>query len=154
MFFGDPVAAFINLRTALAPGGRLAFACWRAISENPWMQVPLHAAYEHVPRLPKPAPDEPSPFAFADTDRVTKILTAAGFTSPTFTKLDIPMRLGDTLDAAVAQTCEMGPAKGAMKGQPEALVNAAIASIRSALTSYATPTGVSLPGAVWLVSAA
>src|SRR6185369_17229576 len=28
MFFGDPVAAFANLRTGLAPGGRVRFACW------------------------------------------------------------------------------------------------------------------------------
>src|SRR5450432_999963 len=29
MFFADPVAAFANLRLALAPAGRLAFVCWR-----------------------------------------------------------------------------------------------------------------------------
>ena len=29
MFFGDPVAAFANLRTGMAPGGRVRFACWR-----------------------------------------------------------------------------------------------------------------------------
>src|SRR5467141_281082 len=35
MFFADPVAAFANLRRALKPGGRMAFVCWRAESENP-----------------------------------------------------------------------------------------------------------------------
>src|ERR1019366_4367315 len=52
MFFGDPVAAFANLRTGLAAGGRLRFACWRPINENPWLRIPLHAVYEHAPRLP------------------------------------------------------------------------------------------------------
>ena len=28
MFFTDPAAAFANIRTALKPGGRLAFVCW------------------------------------------------------------------------------------------------------------------------------
>ena len=57
MFFGDPTAAFANLRRAARPGGRLAFVCWRPIGENPWMQAPLHAAYNAgVPRLPKPGP--------------------------------------------------------------------------------------------------
>ena len=84
MFFGDPVAAFANLRTGLAAGGRLRFACWRPINENPWLQIPLHAVYEHAPRLPKPDPEEPGPFAFGDTARVTRILTAAGFTEPFF----------------------------------------------------------------------
>jgi SAM-dependent methyltransferase len=153
MFFGDPIAAFSNLRTALVPGGRLRLAVWRSINENPWMQVPLHAAYEHVPRLPQPDPEAPGPFAFADTERVTRILTAAGFTTPTFTKLDLPMNLGANLDAAVRQATEMGAAKGALKDQPEDLRAAAMVSIRRALEPHLTSNGVILPGAVWLIGA-
>ena len=37
MFFADPVAAFANIRRSLRPGGRLAFVCWRPMTENPWM---------------------------------------------------------------------------------------------------------------------
>src|ERR1700689_383880 len=95
MFFGDPVAAFANLRTGLAAGGRLRFACWRPIHENPWLQIPLHAIYEHAPPLPKPDPEEPGPFSFADTARVSRILTAAGFTGLSFTPLDIELGLAD-----------------------------------------------------------
>ena len=155
MFFGDPVAAFGNLRTALAPGGRVRFACWRPIHENPWLQVPLHAAYEHVPRLPKPEPEEPGPFAFADPDRVTRILTAAGFRGVSFTALDIPMDVasGGTLEAAVMQSSAMGPTKRALADQPDQLRAAALESIRRALGPYASASGVTLPGAVWLVAA-
>ena len=155
MFFGDPVAAFANLRTGLAAGGRLRFACWRAVSENPWLQAPLHAVYEHAPRLPKPAAEEPGPFAFADTERVTRILTAAGFTTPSFTPLDIEMDLaaGGTLQDAVRQASEMGPAKRALEGQPDEIRAAAVEEIRKALTPFATPTGVRLAGGVWLVAA-
>ena len=155
MFFGDPVAAFANLRTGLAVGGRLRFACWRPIHENPWLQIPLHAVYEHVPRLPKPDPEEPGPFAFADTARVTRILTAAGFTAPSFTPLDIEMDIaaGGTLEDAVIQSSAMGPAKRALADQPDDIRAAAIESIRRALTPYASAAGVKLPGAVWLVAA-
>jgi SAM-dependent methyltransferase len=155
MFFGDPVAAFANLRTALAPGGRLRFACWRPINENPWLQIPLHAVYEHAPRLPKPDPEEPGPFAFGDTVRVTRILTAAGFTKPSFTPLDIQMDIaaGGTLEDAVIQSSAMGPAKRALVDQPEDIRVAALVSIRRALTPYASAAGVNLPGAVWLVAA-
>jgi SAM-dependent methyltransferase len=155
MFFGDPVAAFANLRTALIAGGRLRFACWRPINENPWLQIPLHAVYEHAPRLPKPDPEEPGPFAFADTARVTRILTAAGFTAPSFTPLDLHMDIaaGGTLEDAVRQSSEMGPAKRALADQPEDIRAAAIESIRRALAPYAAATGVRLPGAVWLVAA-
>jgi SAM-dependent methyltransferase len=155
MFFGDPEAAFSNLRTALVPGGRLRFACWRPIAENPWLQLPLHAVYEHAPRLPKPDPEEPGPFAFADTARVTRILSAAGFTPPTFTPLDLYMDLaaGGTLDDAVLQSAEMGPSKRALADQPDEVRTAALASIRRALVPYASSTGVLLPAAVWLVAA-
>jgi SAM-dependent methyltransferase len=155
MFFGDPVAAFANLQTGLATGGRLRFACWRSINENPWLQIPLHAVYEHAPRLPKPDPEEPGPFSFGDTARVTRILTAAGFTAPSFTPLNIQMDIaaGGTLEDAVIQSSAMGPAKRALADQSDHIRAAAIESIRHALTPYASTAGVKLPGAVWLVAA-
>ncbi|MEO0467771.1 MAG: class I SAM-dependent methyltransferase, partial [Pseudomonadota bacterium] len=36
MFFEDPVGGFQNLRAAIKPGGRMAFACWRTLPENDW----------------------------------------------------------------------------------------------------------------------
>jgi SAM-dependent methyltransferase len=155
MFFGDPVAAFANLRAGLVPGGRVRFACWRSIHENAWLQIPLQAVYEHAPRLPKPSPEEPGPFAFADPARVARVLTAAGFTTPSFTALDVLLDLaaGGTIDDAVIQSSETGPARRALTDQPEDIRAAAIESIRRALTPYASPTGVTLPGAVWLVAA-
>jgi SAM-dependent methyltransferase len=155
MFFGDPVAAFANLRTGLAAVGRLRFACWRSTNENPWLQIPLHAVYEHAPRLPKPEPEEPGPFSFSDTVRVTRILSAAGFTAPSFTPLDIEMDIaaGGTLDDAVLQSSSMGPAKRALADQSDDIREAAIESIRRALEPYASAAGVKLPGAVWLVAA-
>jgi SAM-dependent methyltransferase len=155
MFFGDPVAAFNNLRNGLGPGGRLRFACWRTIHENPWLEIPLQAVYEHVPRLPKPEPDEPGPFAFADTGRVTRILSAAGFAAPAFTPLDIQMDLasGGGLEGAVMQSSMIGPAKRALKDQPDDARTAAIESMRRVLAPYASNSGVRLAGAVWLVAA-
>src|SRR5262249_38336345 len=74
MFFADPTAAFANLRSALRPGGKLAFVCWQSLAENPWMLVPLGAAFQIIPPPPMPAPDAPGPFAFADQSRVRSIL--------------------------------------------------------------------------------
>src|SRR3954466_5683742 len=79
MFFADPVLSFANLRRALRPSGRLAFACWREPRENGWMMTPLMAVYKHVPKLPQPGPEDPGPFAFASEERVRGILTKAGF---------------------------------------------------------------------------
>jgi len=156
MFFGDPRAAFANMRRALKPTGRVVFACWRKLDENKWMQVPLHAVYEHVPRLPKPEPEDPGPLSFADSDRVTRILTGAGFAKPKLTPVDLMLDLatGRGLDEAVLQCREIGPASRALKDQPPELVAKAVESIRAALPPYVQGHTVKLPGAIWLVDCA
>ena len=70
MFFADPALSFANMRKALRPSGRLAFACWREPRENPWLMAPLQAVYKHVPKLPQQGPEDPGPFAFASEARV------------------------------------------------------------------------------------
>lgn len=155
MFFGDPAAAFANLRRALKPGGRIVFACWRPIQENGWMDVPLRAAYRHVPRQPRPGPEDPGPFSFSDPARVTRIFREAGLPEPSLTALDVKIDIaaGGTLDDAVRSASEIGAAASALRDQPPELREAALAEIRRALEPYVTPSGVPLPGAVWLVEA-
>lgn len=153
MFFGDPSAAFTNLRRALKPNGRVLFACWRRLSENPWMLTPLLAAYEHVPRLPPAEPDEPGPFSFADADRVSAILTTAGFSKPSFAPAELTFDVagGAGMDAAVHQTMAIGATSRALQDQPQSVRDAVAVSIRKALAPYARDEHVELPGAVWLV---
>ena len=54
MFFGDRVAAFANIRRGAVPNARMALVCWRTLSENPWMEVPMTAAAQHLSPRPKP----------------------------------------------------------------------------------------------------
>src|SRR5437667_9101391 len=78
MFFADAAAAFTNLRSALRPGGRVAFICWQALRENPWLAVPLRAGAGNPPLTPPPAPDAPRPFSLGEPQRVRAILLRAG----------------------------------------------------------------------------
>jgi SAM-dependent methyltransferase len=151
MFFGEPVAAFANLRRALRPGGRLVFACWRPLDENPWMLLPLQVVQPLVPPVPRPEPNEPGPFAFGDAERVTHILTAAGFASPRYVRFEFAMVLGTSLDDAAEQTTSMGAAGRALQGQPEAIMEVARTAVRAALVPHLESGRVALPGAVWLV---
>lgn len=156
MFFGDPVAAFAHIRRAARPGARMAFVSWRPITENPWMEVPLHAVSGHVPPRPKPNPQAPGMFAMADPQRVSRILTAAGWAPPRLDKLDLALDIaaGRGLDEAVKQSTQIGAVNSALRGQPEETVAAAIASLREALAAYLDGASVRLPGAMWLVSSA
>ncbi len=153
MFFGDPVAAFRNLLTGMRKGGRLVFCCWRSLSENPWMQLPLQAALEHVPPPPRPGPDDPGPFSFASQDRIRWILAHSGFAAPKFTPLEVTIDLanGEGIEAAVQQATASGAARRVLEGQPESVRSAAADSIRVALMQHARGDNVDLPGAAWLV---
>jgi len=155
MFFADPALSFANMRKALRPSGRLAFACWREPRENPFFMAPLQAVYKHVPKLPQQGPEDPGPFSFASEARVRRILGEAGFTGielePCNFALDVA--IGRGLDAAVQGTLEIGPASRALEGYPEDVRAAAANSIRDALTPFARGQTVPLDAAIWIVTA-
>jgi SAM-dependent methyltransferase len=156
MFFGDPVGAFANMRGAASPGARMAFVCWRALAENPWMEVPMNAVSRHLPPRPKAVPNAPGMFAFADPERVAEVLTAAGWAAPRLEKLDLDLDIaaGRGLEEAVDQSTKIGAVNGWLRNQPTDLVSAAIASVRAALAPHADGASVRLHGAMWLVSSA
>ena len=155
MFFADPVAAFANLRTALSPDGRLSFLCWQELGRNPWMRVPLMAAAQHVPLPEPPAPGAPGPFSLADGARLYEILEAAGWHSVACEPLEGVLSLGGRLDLerAVDFALRIGPVGAAVREAGEAHMPAVIASVRDALKPYATPEGVRLDYAAWIVRA-
>jgi SAM-dependent methyltransferase len=155
MFFADPAASFANLRRGLKASGRLAFVCWREPKLNPWLMLPYSAAVKHAPAPPRPGPEDPGPFAFADETRAPHILAAAGFSDVTLTPLDfaIDVGVGEGLDNAVAKSLEIGPASRALDGQPEAVRKAAEAEIRAALAERVVGGAVPLAAAVWVVRA-
>ena len=120
MFFADPALSFSNLRRALKPSGRLAFACWREPRHNPFFMAPLQAAYKHVPRLPPPGPEDPGPFAFASEQRVKRILTESGFAGIEMEPCDLALdtAIGGGIDAAVRSALDIGPTSRALQDQP------------------------------------
>ncbi len=158
MFFADPVTAFANVRTALAPGGRLAVLCWQEIRRNPWMLVPLMAAAQHVPLPAPPAPGAPGPFSLADTTRFHEILERAGWADVVCEPLEGELSLGGRIDLerAVDFALRIGPVGATLReaGEAgEAALPAIKASVREALKPYATPEGVRLEYAAWVVRA-
>jgi len=155
MFFAQPALSFANIRKALRPSGRLAFACWREPRDNPWLMAPLHAAYKHVPKLPQLGPEDPGPFSFAAEQRVHRILGEAGFSAIAMEpcNLSLDVAVGRGLDAAVESALEIGPASRALQGQPSDLRAAARRSIREALTPFAKGDTVPLAASIWIVTA-
>ena len=155
MFFADPVAAFGNLRSALRPGGRVAFICWRSLQDNPWMLVPITAALQHLPPPPILDPNAPGPFAFADADRVRRILTEAGFRDIAMEDVDEMLTVGGSteLDSAVEFVLQMGPTARALQDTDPTVRKDVAVSVRKALAPHLTATGVRLASAARIVTA-
>jgi len=156
MFFADPTAAFTNLRRALRPGGRLAFVCWQALPKNPWMSLPLSAALRHMPPPTPPAPDAPGPFAFADPERVRRILEGAGFAGVSLAPHDADLVVGGgrDLDGTVDFLLQMGPLAAALRESDPALRGRVADAVREAVAPHADAAGsVHLASATWIVTA-
>jgi SAM-dependent methyltransferase len=155
MFFAEPALSFANLRRALRPSGRLAFACWREPRDNPWAMAPLQAVYQHVPRLPPPGPDDPGPFAFASDERVQRILREAGYSDIAMERRDLSLdvAIGRGLEFAAESALEIGPASRALDGHPPELRAAAKESVREALKPFVRGDSVALEGSIWIVTA-
>lgn len=155
MFFAQPAVSFTNMRKALRPGGRVAFACWRTPRDNPWMMLGLQEAYKHVPKLPEVKPEDPGPFSFANEERVHRILGEAGFSNIAMERADLSLDIatGRGLDAAVETALAIGPASRALEGHPPEKIAAATQSIRTAFAEHLKGDTVPLAGSIWIVTA-
>jgi SAM-dependent methyltransferase len=156
MFFADPAAAFGNVRLALRPGGRLAFACWRPAAENDWVRVPMAAAASLLPLPPPPPEGAPGPFAFGDPGRVRRILEAAGLESVELEPADVRMQPGGgNPDEAADLFLEVGPLAFALRevGAGEALRAKVRGAVRDSFAPHVRDGRVELGSAIWLVRA-
>jgi len=153
MFFADPVAAFRNIRRAMKPAGRLVFLCWRTPAENPWAAVPMRAAQPFLPPMERPGPEDPGQYSFGDRHRVERILTEAGFANLSIEPIDQMLNQGRDVPDVLERIGDFGPLARAFKDVPPEQVAKAKAAIGEALKPHATPDGVKLAGACWLVRA-
>jgi len=152
MFFEEPVAAFTNLRRALKADGRLAFVCWRALEDNPWLGDCARAAFTVLPQPEPTPPGAPGPFAFADATRLRGILAAAGFVGIDIAPLDLMLDLG-SLEDALEQMTRMGPAAAGYAAADAATRAAVVRALSATFEAWVDGGRVRMPGSTWLVRA-
>jgi SAM-dependent methyltransferase len=152
MFFNDPVAAFVNIAGALAPGGRLGLMVWRELGRNDWVSS-IRGALAVGRQLPEPPPEAPTPFSFADPARVQRILGAAGFDAIELTPLDEPLDFGTDADDAYAFMSNIGIVHGLTQDLDDAKKAEALAALRATIDAHDTGEGVLFDSSSWLVTA-
>ena len=147
MFFGRPDVAYANIARALRPGGRMALLVWQSVDRNEWFSE-LMTALNGRPLTPPP--DEPGPFAFADPNRVTAILSAAGFVDVDFEDVRASNHFGD--DAATAETFVLGLLDWLIRDLDDAGRERARERLRTTLAAHSTSEGVMFGSAAWLIT--
>jgi SAM-dependent methyltransferase len=154
-YFADPVRGLLNIRNALHSEGRVAFAAWGDLRDNPWALEPLQAAYDHVPKLAGLPPHAPDDFAFAAEDWLEQVMGEAGLRRVRLerTELVLDVSGGQGLEGAALTALAIGPASRAIDGQPVETVATAASAISKALSRYAKGAAVLVPASVWIVTA-
>ncbi|PWJ16505.1 class I SAM-dependent methyltransferase [Jannaschia seohaensis] len=114
-FFSDSVAAFENLTKALKAGGRMAFVCWAAVSENPWFLIPKKAAEDRLGPLHETEPTSPGPTAFQDIDHVAGLMKKAGLSNIRADRTEVMLTPPDGVRGAARAASRVGPAARIMK---------------------------------------
>ena len=158
MFFGDPPAAYANLRRALKPGARMVLAVWRDLKLNPWAALPAALGTEILGPLDPPAPGAPGPFAWVDPDIFRPILEGAGFTGLEWVEEPVMLQIGeaeldDPVERAVAMLLRIGPLARRLKGLAPDIRTTVAERLAPVLEPYVSDGWVRMPGRVWVIRA-
>jgi SAM-dependent methyltransferase len=151
MFFSDPVRAFTNIRSAVVDGGALRLVVWRGPAENPFMTTAERAAAPVVPDLPVRRPDQPGQFAFADPDRVRRILAESGWAGIDIQPLDVVCVLPEK--ELVRYFTRLGPLGTILPQADEKTRARVVETVRPAFEPFVQGTDVRFTAACWTVSA-
>jgi SAM-dependent methyltransferase len=151
MFFDDPAAALGNLRKALRHGGRLAFLCWRSRDENPFFTIGFAGAAAALSLRELPGPS--AAFSLADTGRAGGLLSGAGFGGIEFAQADELMLIGRDVDDVLEYERASPSVTELLAGLSSAQAAELAEQVRHRLAAYASPAGVAMPGAAWVITA-
>jgi SAM-dependent methyltransferase len=158
MFFASPVQALRNIRSALAPGGRLCAVVWRRKEDNEWVrraELVVDEYLDHPEETDQPTCG-PGPFSMANADTVSEQLTIAGFEQITLRRCDLPLKIGNDLDHAVEFNMALGPAGEVLRLWEDRVdeIRPKIArELHEALAEFDGPDGVFAPASTWIVGA-
>jgi ubiquinone/menaquinone biosynthesis C-methylase UbiE len=151
MFFDDPVRAFNNLRSAARDGAALRFIAWRGPGENPFMTTAERAAAPLLPQIPARQPDAPGQFAFADAQRVRRILEESGWREIEARPIDVACTFPES--ELIRYVTRLGPLSRILHDADDKTRTHVIETVRRAFDEYVSGADVRFVAACWWVGA-
>ena len=97
MLMADPAAALQETHRVLRSGGRLVCAVFAGPEQNPWAALPSRVLQERG-HIPPPEAGAPGILALADSDRLRRLFTEAGFAEPAIEGVPFGFRFADIDD--------------------------------------------------------
>ncbi|MGX6447809.1 class I SAM-dependent methyltransferase [Patulibacter sp. S7RM1-6] len=158
MHVQDPETALRDARRVLRPGGRIAFAVWDRVEDNPWLGVAMEVLHRHGLVATWPVPDsEPNPFALASRERLDDLVGGAGFVLPRTDRIEVRFRAASAAEhrERVLEISERATrALQDVAGEGRTAIEAEIDAAYAAFPDPDGPEGaVAVPGAALVVAA-
>lgn len=151
MFFDDPVAAFMNLASAMRPGGAMCSIVWQGPEANPFMTAAETAAEHLLPGVSQRIPDAPGQFGLADCERVHDLLQRSGWRDIDIRPLEVWCAFpASELDLYLSHLGPVGRRLTAMSFPDKAKI---LEVVRPAFAPYVRDEQVHFLAACWCIRA-
>ena len=142
MFFADAIAAFRNIRSALADDGRLVMMVWQAREANEWTMA-VHG--DHA--------QSTAAFSLADPATAERILAAAGFAHTRFQEVREPVYYGDSIEAALDWIGQFQATRNILQSLDSASAERERARLREVVEQHYRDGSVWFDSRAWIISA-
>jgi len=144
IYFPDQHAAFVGMRRALRPGGRLAGIVYSTPEANGFFSIPVSIIRRRA-QLPPPAPGQPGPFSLGAPGVIEAALERAGFTGIEVRRVDAPVLLSSTTEFVRFARESFGALHQMLAGLSEPEREEAWSEIVRELSRYETASGFEGP---------
>jgi SAM-dependent methyltransferase len=151
IYFPNQHAAFVGMRDALKPGGRLAGIVYSTPEANRFFSIPISIIRRRA-QLPAPAPGQPGPFSLGSPGVAEQAFADAGFRDVAVEAVPSPLRMDSTADCVRFERDSFGALHQMLSGLAEADRRAAWAEIEQALAQFEGPDGFVAPCEMLVVS--